>query len=146
LPAVALPGRQPGDRAERTGDPRPDHGRLRADGEHVRGDPRQRSQLSDPPRNAQQPGQAQHTSRDEDHVLAADRQQVVEARHAEVRAEAGRQVLVLAEDDSGHDVVAQPGEFVPAQGLKTGQPPDPACLISDGDGVLLRHQNMNCEL
>ena len=78
VPAVALPRRQPGERSKRTSDPRADHGRLGADSEHIRADPGERADMAEPARQPEQPGEAEHAQGDEDHVLAADREQVVE--------------------------------------------------------------------
>ena len=78
VPAVALPRGEPRERAERARDPRPDHGRLRADGEHVRADPGERAELAEPARQAEHPREAEHAERDEHDVRAAHREQVVE--------------------------------------------------------------------
>jgi hypothetical protein len=73
VPAVALACRQPGDRPERACDPRTDHGRLCADGEHVRRDPGECADLAEPPRQAHEPGEPEDADRDEHDVRPADR-------------------------------------------------------------------------
>jgi hypothetical protein len=52
---------------------------VRADGEHVRGDPGERADLAEPAGHAEQPRKAEHSARDEDHVLAADRERMDKA-------------------------------------------------------------------
>ena len=103
VPRVAQPAHHPGDRRERAGDSGADDRRLRADGQHVRADPGERTELAEPAVDAEEPGQQEHAAGDQHHVLTAHREQVVEARRAEVVAEVVGQRLVVAEDDSLED-------------------------------------------
>src|SRR5205809_671098 len=55
VPAVALPCREPRERAERADDARAQHRRLRPDREDVRTDSRQRRELAEPTGDAERP-------------------------------------------------------------------------------------------
>jgi hypothetical protein len=59
-----------------------------------------------PARQADDPGETEDASRDEDHVLAAHRQEVVEAGGPKRVSELGRQALVLTEHDALEDGVS----------------------------------------
>ena len=106
MPPVAIPRREPGKRSEGARDPRPDHGRLCADGEHVRADPGECAEVTEPARQAEHPGEPEDTEGDEHDVRAAHRQEVVEPRGPEGILEAGREVFVLAEHDAFEDRAA----------------------------------------
>ena len=79
--------------------PGPHHRRLRADGEHVRADGRERPDLARHARDAEQPRDEQHAARDERDVLARDGEQVVEPRGTERVPQVFVEPFVLAEHD-----------------------------------------------
>src|SRR5207237_6405339 len=97
VPAVALAGREPGQRRERSGDSRPHDRRLRTHGEDVAADARQRAELAEPARNADEPREDQHAAADQGHVLTGHGKKVIETRGPELLAELVGQSLVLAE-------------------------------------------------
>lgn len=97
---VSLPPGQPGERAEGAGDPGPEHGRLRTDGEHVGADRSQRTDLGCEPGNAGQEREPERPERDDRDVAAAHREQVVEPARAEVLLQRRGQALVLTENDA----------------------------------------------
>ncbi len=98
-PAIPLAGTHPREGREPARDSGPYHRRLRADGEHVRADRRERPDLARHPRDTEQPGDEQHAARDERDVLTRDGEQVVEARGTERVTQVFVQPFVLPEHD-----------------------------------------------
>jgi hypothetical protein len=84
VPPVLLPGRDPGERAERACDRGSDDRRLRPDGEDVGADRRERSELAEEAGQPEEPRQEERRPGDERDVLTRDREQVVEAGGSEV--------------------------------------------------------------
>ena len=112
MPAVGRPGREPGERDQRSGDAGTDHRRLRSDRQHVGADRGEGSDLPEPPRKTEQPGERKRPAGDEHDVLAGHREQVVETRSSESLPQIVRERLLVAEDDPFHDPAAlavQPG-------------------------------------
>ncbi len=86
VPRVALARDEPGDRDGDAGDRGPDHGRLRADGEHVGDDRGDRRHVRPARAAARQATRAASTPDREQHdVLARDGEQVVEPGAPEAR-------------------------------------------------------------
>jgi len=98
VPTVCGAGREPGQRAERTGHAGADDRGLSADREHVGADRSKRGELTHEPRYAQKPGENQRPARDVRNVLSGDGKQVVKARRPESLPEPVRQAGVLAEE------------------------------------------------
>ena len=103
LPRVAHAPAQPRERGKRTCDSGADHRRLRPDGNHIACDRGERTELADHAADAEKPGCEERAGGNEDDVLAADREDVVEPRGAKVAAQAVRERRVVAEDDAFED-------------------------------------------
>src|SRR5581483_8682309 len=91
---------EPGERPQGAGDPGPHHGRLRADGEDVRGDRSERAELAEPARDAREPGEQQRSTCHEHDVLARDAQEVIEPGGSEPLTQLVRETLVDPEHDA----------------------------------------------
>ena len=98
-PAIPLAGTHPREGCEPARDTGPNDRRLRADGEHVRADRRERADLARHARDTEQPRDEQHAARDERDVLARDGEQVVEARGTERVPQVFVEPFVFAEHD-----------------------------------------------
>ena len=106
VPPVGRPGRQPGERAERSCNSRSHDRGLRPDGEHVAADRGERAQLAQPAWDAQQPRQHQRAGGDQRHVLPGHSEQVVEPGRSEVLAQPLAEALLVTEDNSQEDSAA----------------------------------------
>ena len=137
MPAVALPRRKPRDGPERAGNARADDRWLGADREDVRRHRDERADLSEHPRNPEQPREHEDAARDERDVLSRHREEVVEPRRPEVATEAVGEPLVIAEHDSLEQrppLAVQPGgDRAPEPGAqtvgRTGEPASAADLV-----------------
>ena len=79
---------------------------LRADGEHVAADREQRQRLRNEPREPECEHDDDGAARDDEHVAAADREQVVQTAGAEALLQCRREILRLAEHDAFEDRAA----------------------------------------
>src|SRR5262249_58951887 len=146
LPRVTQPSGQPGERGERAGYPRADHGGLRSDGEDIAGDGGERTYLAGDTADAEQPRDAEHSRGDEDDVLAADREDVVEAGDPEVLTHAVGERRIVAENDpledraplspeSGRDRAREVASQPIGEAAKSAAPADLAPRVDAGDDV-----------
>ena len=134
VPAVARTRREPGERREPAGHPRPHDGRLPAHREHVGEHGCKGADLPDPAREAESPGEEDHPSDDIGDVLARHSEQVVEAGGPEAVAELLVEAFVLAEDDAcehrpaltGRDRVQGAGDAAPQPVRDRTEPSSPA--------------------
>ena len=112
MPPVGRSGRKPREGDQRSGDACTDHRRLRSNRQHVGADRGERSDLPEPARKAEQPGERKRPAGDEHDVLARHREQVVETRSSESLPQVVRERLLVAEDDPFDDpapLSPQPG-------------------------------------
>lgn len=100
MPAIGRPRGEPGERDECSGHAGAHDGRLRTDREHVPGDRRERTELAEPPWQAEQPRQGERAAGHQHDVLPGDGEQVVEPGRSEPLPEAVGERLLVPEDDA----------------------------------------------
>ena len=140
MPAVGRARGEPGERAERTGDPGTDDRRLGADREHVGPDRRECAELAEQARQAEQPGEQHRTGGDERDVLSGHREQVIEPRRAEAATQLVRETVVLAEhhafDDRGTFTVEPSRDRMPQTSSNRVRDPADSATTTDDPPVV----------